>query len=226
MDRVFSICPHIAPQSYELVANGCLLLAAKFEELDMNIPMVFDFQLASKFRLSYHAIKGVESELLLLLDFDLMALTPLHFLNAIHASGFLTSNDCKATGQDVSEKTLFKVKEYAYFFCDEITEHYNLIQQFKPSLLASVCVYFARKCCQLTTIWDKTLSDFIGYTLSDMAPVIVEFEKSNYQYGNTNNNAKEERLASLVQYAIDNCREGDALKFNRIKRDPEGKVVY
>jgi hypothetical protein len=42
MDRVFSICPEISPSSYDLIANGCLLLGAKFEELDMKIPMIID----------------------------------------------------------------------------------------------------------------------------------------------------------------------------------------
>lgn len=54
MDRIFSLCPDIAPQSYDLIANGCLMLSAKFEELDMNIPMLFDVQLANKFKLTYH----------------------------------------------------------------------------------------------------------------------------------------------------------------------------
>jgi hypothetical protein len=56
------------------------MLAAKFEELDMNIPMLFDVQIANKFKITYHQLKGIEQELLVLLDFDFMALTPLHFL--------------------------------------------------------------------------------------------------------------------------------------------------
>ena len=44
LDRVFSLLggsPNdISPSSYELIANGCMLLAAKFEELDMNIPLI------------------------------------------------------------------------------------------------------------------------------------------------------------------------------------------
>ena len=47
MDRVFSLMgssTHIAPDSYDLIAYGCMLLAAKFEELDMKIPLIFDMQ--------------------------------------------------------------------------------------------------------------------------------------------------------------------------------------
>jgi hypothetical protein len=45
MDRIFSICSRnsdVSKQSYDLIANGCLLLASKFEELDMKIPMIID----------------------------------------------------------------------------------------------------------------------------------------------------------------------------------------
>ena len=120
LDRVFSLCGDITPTSHDLVANGCILLAAKFEELDMNIPMVIDFQIANKFKISYHQIKGVEQELLTLLDFDFMALTPLHFLKQLYASGLLLSTDAKATQRDISEKTLVKCKKYAFFLCDSI----------------------------------------------------------------------------------------------------------
>ena len=95
-------------------------MAAKFEELDMSIPMVIDFQIANKFKISYHQIKGVEQELLTLLDFDFMALTPLHFLKQLYASGLLLSTDAKATQRDISEKTLVKCKKYAFFLCDSI----------------------------------------------------------------------------------------------------------
>lgn len=44
MDRVFSILggnpEDVNTDSYELIANGCMLLAAKFEELDMKIPLI------------------------------------------------------------------------------------------------------------------------------------------------------------------------------------------
>jgi hypothetical protein len=46
LDRVFSLLggnpEDIALDSYDLIANGCMLLAAKFEELDMKIPLIQD----------------------------------------------------------------------------------------------------------------------------------------------------------------------------------------
>lgn len=75
-------------------------------------------------------MKGVESELLLMLDFDLMALTPLHFLKSLHATGFLLSSDQKISGKDISEKTLFKVKEYSFTFCDAVNEYYDIAHKY------------------------------------------------------------------------------------------------
>lgn len=84
LDRVFSLLggnpEEVAIDSYDLIANGCLLLAAKFEELDMKIPLIQDLQVASRFKLGYHQLRGVQNELLTLLDFDLMAITPHHVI--------------------------------------------------------------------------------------------------------------------------------------------------
>jgi hypothetical protein len=59
--------------------------------------MLSDFQVASKFKIGYHQLKGIEQELLTILDFDFMALTPIHFLNQLLASGLLLSSDSKVT---------------------------------------------------------------------------------------------------------------------------------
>jgi hypothetical protein len=44
LDRVFNLLGgnpgDISIDSYDLIANGCMLLAAKFEELDMKIPLI------------------------------------------------------------------------------------------------------------------------------------------------------------------------------------------
>ena len=63
----------------------------------------------------------------MILDFDLMALTPYHFLSQLLSSGIIFSCDSKATGKDISECTFSKIKSYAYFFCDAATEHYEII---------------------------------------------------------------------------------------------------
>ena len=71
------------------------MLGAKFEELDMNIPMIIDFLVANKFRITYGMLKSVQDELLMILDFDLMAVTPYHVLSQLFASGIVFSSDSR-----------------------------------------------------------------------------------------------------------------------------------
>ena len=66
----------------------------------------------------------------MILDFDFMALTPYHILTQLFASGVVISCDSKTSGKDLTERTLLKVKEYAFFFCGAVTEHYNIIQKY------------------------------------------------------------------------------------------------
>ena len=66
----------------------------------------------------------------MILDFDLMALTPYHFLTQLIASGLIFSTDNKASGKNLTEQTLRKLKEYAFFFCNAATEQYEIIQKY------------------------------------------------------------------------------------------------
>ena len=59
-----------------------------------------------------------------------------------------------------------KVHEYTQFFCDAVQEHYDLVCKYPPSKVANVCLYFARKCCNLRELWGEDLIEFTSYTLS------------------------------------------------------------
>jgi hypothetical protein len=176
LDRVFSACTAgIDAETYKLIANGCIMLAAKFDELDMNIPMVVDMQVANKFKVGYEMLKAIEGELLMILDFDLMCLTPYTILNQLFASGIVWSSDNKSNGKDITERTLLKLKEYSYFFCDCAAEYYVLSQKFLPSQVATACVYLARKCCNLDNVWDLNLQEYTTYNECQLADVIKAF---------------------------------------------------
>lgn len=63
-------------------------------------------------------IKGIQNELLMLLDFDLMAITSYNILTHLFASGIVFSQDRKGSGKEFTERTFKKLKEYAFFFCN------------------------------------------------------------------------------------------------------------
>lgn len=110
-----------------------------------------------------------------------MALTPYHFVQQLFATGLIFSNDSKQNamtdnGRDITERTLVKIREYTQFFCEVACEHYPLVSKFAPSKLANVCFYFARKCCNLRTVWAEDMQEYTGYTLASMQDAIRDFQ--------------------------------------------------
>lgn len=61
LDRTFAAIREneVSVKSYDLIANGCLMLASKFEELDMKVPFIIDLQIANKFKISYQMLKDI-----------------------------------------------------------------------------------------------------------------------------------------------------------------------
>ena len=101
---------------------GCLVLASKFDELDMNIPMMVDYVNVSKCPISYDMLRNIESELLMILEFDIMLPTPLVCVRAMLACGIVFDSDRKAGREQISAKTLKKVREFSLFFCNTVVE--------------------------------------------------------------------------------------------------------
>lgn len=80
---------------FDVLPLACLLLAAKFDELDDNIPLIRELQkFYSKTRvISYDEIVKAEQEVLNRLNWDLFKLTPLHFIQNLIGQGIVFSND-------------------------------------------------------------------------------------------------------------------------------------
>ena len=91
----------------------------------MNIPMMMDYLCVSKAPFSYEMLRNIESELLMILEFDFMVSTPFICVKALLACGVVFENDSKEHSTTISAKTLKKVREYAYFFCNTVTERKN-----------------------------------------------------------------------------------------------------
>jgi hypothetical protein len=69
----------------------CLLLAAKYDELDDKIPFINDLAKIAKnsVNLRHADVIRLETKLLFAFKWELMILTPLHFVHSICAQGFI-----------------------------------------------------------------------------------------------------------------------------------------
>jgi hypothetical protein len=87
LDKVFSLVENgsIQPSQFDLISHGCLMLAAKFNELDYKVPLLCDISAITRYKLNYYSLKQIEQDLLPLLDFDFMQSVPLTLLN-LHLS--------------------------------------------------------------------------------------------------------------------------------------------
>lgn len=79
--------------SLELTAIGCVFVASKFDELDNNIPFLKDFIKAAKFMFKYDEIIQEEKRLCELFNWQLLVLSPLHFVYSLLSMGVIFDDD-------------------------------------------------------------------------------------------------------------------------------------
>ena len=69
------------------------MIAAKFDELDDNIPLIRDYMRVMKYNFNFEAIEECEKFILSILDWNLKVTTPCHFLLIYLRQGILFESD-------------------------------------------------------------------------------------------------------------------------------------
>ena len=100
-----------------MIALTCLIIGAKYDELDQKIPMIQDFQRVSRFMYRYEIVKQAEILVLKILDWNLKIVTPLHFIMLFLAQGVVFKGDT-IDGREISPNDIVIVRKYALFFND------------------------------------------------------------------------------------------------------------
>lgn len=111
----------MAKVKHHLIALTCLILAAKYDELDCNIPMLQDFQKIANSKLvmvRIDAIKECETAILRLIDWNLKIITPIVFVEMLLTQGVVFSNDKINNGENAGTKAAKNVKKHAMFLSD------------------------------------------------------------------------------------------------------------
>ncbi|XP_070539818.1 cyclin-J-like isoform X1 [Ptychodera flava] len=154
-----------------LVALSCLLVAAKFEERDINIPEISRLNKYVDYSYKWQDFLQME---LLLLDFfswNVCIPTSAHFLE-YYIQESIGENDLHA-GRKLENpwKAKLYMEKYSNYFLD-ISLQDHVFVFFNPSLVAASCIASARICLQLSPTWTKTLTKFTKYTWNHIAPCI------------------------------------------------------
>jgi hypothetical protein len=105
--------------SYQGVALVALLIAAKIEELDENVP-----RLPRLARFSTHSafsLRKMELELLTTLSWKLTVITPMHFIEHFLSLGVVFETD-SVEDKPVTDRVTRYVRKYADFFADLVLQ--------------------------------------------------------------------------------------------------------
>ena len=192
-----------------LVAGTCMLLAAKFDELDNNVPLFDDIlsamldskhlkQFEQKF--ASHDLEQCEAFLLGLLEWNLVQLTPFQALSELLALGISVRGDKRLIVPEAKSKSqrrkrkakqriepftsedLKLLRELALHFV-ELGQLVYRTQEFAPTVVASACVLAARKKARVQPLWNDTLRDLTQHSYEELLDcmnlLLLNFETLN-----------------------------------------------
>jgi len=159
------------------VAMSCLFIAAKFDEVDDNIPISEEFCVKAmgdgggrdyNLVLKWSTNQFLEWESLLLrsvLGWNLNLLTPLHFLELYVQMGAVFESEEWDQGDQKCK--LDKVKDMSYFSCDLAMECHGVIGML-PSVVGLAWVLVGRKLSKVQPVWDPKFEEMYCYKFQDI----------------------------------------------------------
>ena len=155
--------------SLELSAIGCVFIASKFDELDNNIPFLKDFIKAAKFMFKYDEIIQEEKRLCEKFDWQLLVVSPLHFVYSLLSMGVVFEDDKykneKGELREMDQEQLKKMRKGTEFFSDLSAKDYELLQ-FKPSVVAAATILASRRVNRIHPQRNPRLSHLFGFDVN------------------------------------------------------------
>lgn len=172
---------NVARNRLQLVAMCCLLVAAKYEEAEENVPTVAHLNEYANNSYKPEIIHRMEVKVLEKLGWSLTVITPLHFLGYFFHKGVLFSSDTMMD-KPLVEKVPRYLAKYHQFFADLCQQDYSF-QQYLPSHLAAAIVLCARRALNVSPNWNPALQPVLCYTYESLEPCathIWSYFKENF----------------------------------------------
>ena len=150
-----------------------LMLASKYDEIDMKIPFYKEFRKAStrasKFDVEeFHFVE--EYFIKDVLKWNLHTLTPLHFVHCLTSQGILFEDD---EYPDDLQKTLKSLNKKSELFTDlSLDSEYLTTTDYSKSLVGVAWIVWARKICGIKPLWNNKLYNLTSYHFFDINDII------------------------------------------------------
>lgn len=173
----FMDCHNIGPDKILLLANVCLLLAAKFEENISTIPKISELNALVNNRYTNKEYRDWEIIVLDYFCWYIMFPTVSHYTH-YYLQAVISYEDL--TEQSESLRSLFyRIHDYIVEYLDHIIENIHYMQDYKPSQLAAGLIAASRQDCGLIT-WTLELQQLTDYSYRDIQPVLCTIKINKY----------------------------------------------
>ena len=150
----------------KLASVVCLVLAAKYEELDRKIPKYEEFIKVSGLLLTKEALKKYEAEALNALCWKLNVITSISFLQILLTQGIIFPTD-HIPNISLSSSLAGKVVQRAIGFSNKLLERDEMLE-FPSSITAASCIALSRKATNIEPLWPPQLFFTTGYTFNQL----------------------------------------------------------
>ena len=189
-DRALSTCT-IEHWKWQRLAVVCLILAAKSEEREEDVPTLEQLQGVTP--VTMHELlepkmyRREEMWVLFLFDWQMPGVCALHCVDYFLAAGVLYNSD-RWRSHAIIESVPQYVRKYALFFTT-LSQQDERLLQFRPSLVAAAVVRAARRALAISPAWPDELARLTAYARADVDPAYTLLW-SGYEQGWPSNAAQ------------------------------------
>lgn len=165
LDKILRSRNDIPRSQWQLLATCCISLAAKYEEMEEDCPLLPDLLAVTKLnRIGHTSLTFREGELRVLqyLNWELRAIPPIHVVGYYMAKGSVFEDDIWHKYQQPPSKVYDSVQKFVIFFSNLCLQQYSF-QQYLPTKLAAAILLASRVAVQLEPQWKPELTALTGY---------------------------------------------------------------
>jgi len=167
LDMFLDVLP-VDGSRLRLVGAATILIAAKIEEQEPNVPRVSTLSAYCGAASTPSFIPKVETLILNHLQWEMVILTPIHFLDyyllVCLLPGELPANPHLQSYTD-TRSYLAKMAEFLVDLC----EHHSLYREYLPSVVAAAAIGMARQMLKIAPVWSQPLQLITSHSLGDIS---------------------------------------------------------
>ncbi|XP_042240677.1 cyclin-J-like [Homarus americanus] len=170
LDR-FMDAHQIADSQLRLTALAAILLAAKFEEKDMNVPRIPELNAFVNNRYGTKIFNSMEAFMLKYFNWNVGTVTVAHFAEFYLMHGITAGDTTEGeslAAPALTRQTLWRTT--AHFL--DITLQDQVFLQWPSSQVAAACVACGRLFCHLLPTWPVALEGTTGYQLQALSQLM------------------------------------------------------